>query len=538
MAQQFKFLLKRGGNLQLSQKGAVLIFLAFILGLGAAAYLLKSLNVANLQARQNIKTYKTLGDAKEALIAWAISHENRPGQMPFPDRNNDGNYDGSSDCNSPVSSFSYAFLLGQLPIYGQTNPCISPQVGIGDNFHDAQGNRLWYAVSRNLVHKYDAPSADPIINPSIINTPVYPWLRVLDRNGLLISDRVAAVIIAPGNPIGAQNRSSGIADPSEFLDTFQIGATTYSNANYDIPSEDFIIGQDSRNVADADTTYVKPYFFNDLLVFITIDELMSALNNRVASEASLLLNQYKVKNGRYPYAANLGATLNNHVSSGVNKKGMLPIDITDGCSCSAANSCTCSFSPITRVTFTRGGGTAWTSSTGCTRSGATCTCTGEGSCTRGPTRKFSCDNSGLCTHNVGGASNRYTYTVPSYADIPLVSGNCSIVGTQVNCTNAGTFNIGLKEPTWFKTNLWQDYLYYEWSATSALQLGTKSGLSAILINAGNLTTSEIGRFQNRPSTDIRDYLDSAENTNNDTIFDAANKQKTNQYNDQTFVVGP
>lgn len=537
MPQPFKWAHKNNANLMLSQKGAALILIAFILGLGAAVYMLKSFNGADLHAAQNIKTYKTLGDAKQALIAWAISHENRPGQFPFPDRNNDGDYDGNSDCNSPVSTFSYTFLLGQLPIYGQTNPCVGPQVGIGDDFHDAQGNRLWYAVSRNLVHKYELPTADLIINPSIINTSLYPWLRVLDRNGALISDRVAAVIIAPGSPIGTQNRSSTIPNPNEFLDTFQIGGTSYSNANYDIPSEDFIVGLDSRNVSSADTTYVKPYFFNDVLVFITIDELMSALNNRVASEASLLLNQYKTKNGHYPYAAVLGATLNNHVSSGVNEKGMLPIDVTDSCGCSSATSCSCSFSPITSVAFTRGGGTAWTSSIGCRRSGATCTCAGAGSCTRG-VRTFSCNSSGFCTHNVGGANNRYTYTVPSYADIPLTSGNCTISGTQVNCTNAGTFSIGLKEPAWFKTNLWQDYLYYEWSATSALQLGSKNGLSAILINAGSLTTSEIGRIQIRPSNNIQDYLDSIENTNNDTLFDAANKQKTNQYNDQTFVVRP
>ena len=37
----------------------------------------------------------TLGEAKAALIAWAVSHPNYPGQMPFPDRNDDpSGYDG------------------------------------------------------------------------------------------------------------------------------------------------------------------------------------------------------------------------------------------------------------------------------------------------------------------------------------------------------------------------------------------------------------------------------------------------------------
>jgi len=172
-------------------------------------------------------------------------------------------------------------------------------------------------------------------------------------------------------------------------------------------------------------------------------------------------------------------------------------------------------------------------------SGAICTCSGAGSCSKGA-KKFNCDIDGLCTHNVAGANNKYTYTVPDYADIYSFSAGCVgpvVQGNQVVCNDAGTFSIGLKT-TWFKTNLWQDYLYYEWSAASNLQLGTKAGLTAILINTGDVKTNEFGWSQSRPSSDIRDYLDSIENTNNDSAFDAANKRKTNNYNDQPFVVAP
>ncbi len=234
--------------LQCKQKGAVLILMAFILGLGAAFYLLNTFNAANVIVKQDEKTYQSLKEAKIALIAWSISHPNAPGQMPFPDRNGDDNYDGNSDCNSPTSTFSYSFLLGQLPIYAQTNPCIAPQTGIASDLHDALGNNLWYAVSRNLVHRYETDPLnpnpiDPIINPGIIHNPVYPWLRVLDRNGALISDRVAVVIMAPGGSLGLQNRSAAALNVSEFLDTFQIGATTYSYANYDVPNEDLLLAR-------------------------------------------------------------------------------------------------------------------------------------------------------------------------------------------------------------------------------------------------------------------------------------------------------
>ena len=255
-------------------------------------------------------------------------------------------------------------MLGQLPIYGQTNPCIAPQTGVNIDFHDALGNRLWYAVSRNLVHKYENDPAnpnpaDPIINPDIIHAPVYPWIKVLDRNGTLISDRVAAVIIAPGTPLNGQVRSSPTAGAAEYMDKIQRGATIFSNQNYDIAGEDFIMGEDSRNIDVSDTTYQKPYYFNDKLVFITIDELIEALEQRAAMEAKSLLKRYRMKNGHLPGAALLGSTLYNSVSGTEN--GMLPIDVTDICSCSSGSSCSCRFSPIASVTMERDSGT-WKSS--------------------------------------------------------------------------------------------------------------------------------------------------------------------------------
>ncbi len=187
------------------QKGAALILMAFILGLGTAAYLIKTFNTADLQAKQDAKTYLALKEAKTALIAWSVNHTYTPGQMPWPDRNGDGNYDGSADC--VASTFAPSFLLGQLPSKPDTSPCLNPNTGttvytglstypgLGQEFRDAQGNSFWYAVSRNLV--YDAEHGEPpVINPGMINAPhaitpyqrqggtqSYPWLKVLDRNG-------------------------------------------------------------------------------------------------------------------------------------------------------------------------------------------------------------------------------------------------------------------------------------------------------------------------------------------------------------------
>jgi hypothetical protein len=267
------------------QHGAALILLVFILALAMTTYLIKTLNSDSLKVERERRTMENLSTAKEALIAWAVSNSINPGQMPYPDRAGGGGYDGRSDCLPSTIAFNYNFLIGQLPIYGQTAPCINPQTGLGVNSEDAQGNKLWYAVSRNLVHKYDAPASNPIINSNIINNPTYTWLRVLDKNGNPISSRVVAVIIAPGNPIGNQNRTN-TATVENFLDTF-IGG---SNSDYNNLDEDFFIVDGLPE-------------FNDKLVYITIDELMVALEKRVAREAVFSLSEYFNVNGYFPYAS-------------------------------------------------------------------------------------------------------------------------------------------------------------------------------------------------------------------------------------------
>ena len=529
---------------KVGQKGAVLILMSFIIGLGVLAYLLNSFDPARIRLEQDKKTMETLNEAKQALIAWAVSHPLHPGQMPFPDRGSGGGYDGRSDCNPPNNNpLTYNFLIGQLPIYGQTAPCVNPRTGIGGDFQDAQGNRLWYAVSRNLTHKYETDPfntnpIEPIINPSVIDNPMYAWLRVLDRNGLLVSSRVAAVVIAPNQPIGGQNRAVA-ALGSEFLDTFIIGAITYSNADYTSADEDFIIGENSRNVSNADPTFAQPYNFNDKLVYITIDELIAALNSRAATEASNLLKLYKSKSGQFPYAANLGAPINGNIASPPSQQGVLPIDVTDTCSCASYQSCSCSFKPIISVTFTKNTGT-WATSVGCTVAGNRCTCSNAGSCTRGAIT-FTCDAAGVCSTNQTGV-NVFTYNIPSYVGIPTVSGACALAGSNIECNDLGVFNLGLKQNSWFKDNFWQDYFYYQWSSAANLQVGEKMGVSALLAASGNVVVNAPfaikGSPQVRPSNNIADYLDSVENTDGNLIFDATNRLKFSNYNDQIFVVTP
>lgn len=549
------------------QKGVVLILMMFILGLAVAAYILKSLNVSNLQSAQENKTYQALNEAKTALISWSVAHPNWPGIMPFPDRKEttNPNYDGKSDCVTYGLSVSH--LLGKLPLIGDS-PCISPQQGLSVELSDGASERLWYAVSMNLI-RTNGTDSTPVINPGIAGTPVHPWLKVLDRNGNLISDRVAVVIIAPGVTLTGQNRSASAPDPDEYLDSLKIGANTYSNADYDQEDEDFIMGEDSRYVTDLDTSLQKPYYFNDKLIYITIDELMHALENRALQEARQQLTNYylasdtSADNRFYPYAATLGDTGNMCKEGSLS--GFLPIGLqTPSAYCTSSQSCAVSF-PMVEVAFSASLPLDYSSHSGaCTYVGNTCTCTGAGSCSRSaPSKALTCTDNGVCTSSGVGPDGSFTFTyTPSSPDVTEVSGACTGSNGTVICTGFGDFgsprsncshpNPGLVDlPDWFTVNFWQHYIYYSISSdcTSAekgckgagLTVGTRTNVHAALIAAGvelPATAAKESAQQVRPSSNVNDYLDSIENTNNDPVYDSVGIPRNATYNDQVIIVAP
>lgn len=578
MARRFSFIPKYH-NLKASQKGAVLIFLAFILGLGAAAYLLKTLNAANLQASQDVKTYKALNEAKQALIAWAVSHPNTPGLMPYPDRNGDGNYDNSSDCYASNVNFASNFTLGRLPLFKSDPNCVNTKntvsSGLAEDIRDGAGERLWYEVSRNLLHDYKSsiPNPDgvsPLINPSVVNAPTYPWFVVRDRNGVVISNRVAAVIISPGAPIGTQDRSGGIGNANQYLDKIVMAnGTPYKNYGYQDPAtnpiQEFIIGEDFRAVAKNDPTYknqsIEPYYYNDKLVYITIDELMAAIEKRVAAEVKVAVKNYQLSTGYNPYAAIMGGDKNYSCVKG-QLAGALPIAPSHSSSCtyngiSATSSASnCSFAEISTVDFTRTVSNFTGNIGACQFNGKVCTCNGAGSCTRAA-QIFTCDAAGTCTANMAGS---YKFSGGSF---DIVAGKCTTTcGSDIACTSLGggtfahsscvdsPFNNAATNsslPAWFTNNLWQDSVYYaaQRGTSPTLVAGGRGGVTALAITTGYpviaapLVTSK-GAPQVRLSCNLVDYMDTSVNATGDVtnIYEPQNKPKGQNYNDQLFVISP
>lgn len=283
------------------ERGAVLLIVLAVLVLITAAVLLEKLNAAVAPSpSRDPDSMQTLARAKEALIAWSATHPNTPGLLPFPDRNDDhllatadapARYDGASDCDVS-GAIASTHLLGVFPFGGEQVACTAgANVAVSVDIADSSGHPLWYAVSQNLLL---GGNGGPI-NPDIGELGPNPWITVRDQTGAVISNRVAAVIIAPGPPLPGQDRSATAPAASNFLDTFVVGPTTYDNSDADgctdvigcgSPSEDFIVNANPQPGAA----------FNDRLVFITIDELMRAVEDRVLGQAANALRNYRSGN--------------------------------------------------------------------------------------------------------------------------------------------------------------------------------------------------------------------------------------------------
>lgn len=306
-----------------SQRGIALIIILLALIAVSGVFLLAGM-VTNSSNRQGFAGGSSrevrLQTARDALVGHAVGAfggGTRPGQLPPPDTLANGNYDGNADANScldgskingqPVLSGAAAKsanlrCLGRLPW-----KTLGLESG-GADANDPTGILAWYAVSANLAEpnfclQYLNPGTvaqAPVsfVCPSAV-APPFPWLKVCDQTGQLLSDRVAFVVIIPGPPITTMGRAqsrSGLPAPADFLDGIAIPAgwgslpanqrcTTYDNAAL---TNEFVIADEAEG-------------FNDRLMYVTIDELMAAVERRITQQVREALLNYQVSYGRYPW---------------------------------------------------------------------------------------------------------------------------------------------------------------------------------------------------------------------------------------------
>ncbi len=244
------------------QSGIALVALLVLLIMAGAYAFYRNANVGTGRIQQDAKLAATLARAKEALIARAVTDANRPGSLPCPDLiTNSG---GLS--NVPGDGKADMFTLTQCPSYVGWLPWVTLDL---PELTDDTGTRLWYALAPELR---DDDSAQPI------NSDTALTLR-LDG-----AADIAALIVAPRAPLGSQARPSN--NPADYLDG--------ENGNGD------------------DRTYVsgpQGPAFNDMVVAITRQELMAAVEKRVASEVKACLEQHAASTANtdhtYPWPAPL-----------------------------------------------------------------------------------------------------------------------------------------------------------------------------------------------------------------------------------------
>lgn len=246
------------GNLrQASQRGFALIVMLVILVMGSLYGIVTSLsNVTEAKLARATGTGSALAQAKEALIAYAVTYRDRNadqvfGYLPCPDTDGDG--DAEASCGTA----------------GQTVVGLLPYKTLGlEDLRDSTGGCLWYVVSSSFKN---SPAGTPL------NWDTQGQLAVTNADGSAqvtpndTQGGAAAVIVAAGAPLASQSRSfdaakvCGIANPATNQSAYLDGSYTFpSSATADAPL------QLQQGTSDSTTN-------NDKLLPITPKELFDRI---------------------------------------------------------------------------------------------------------------------------------------------------------------------------------------------------------------------------------------------------------------------
>jgi hypothetical protein len=292
-----------------SQRGVAVMMLLVLMVLGASFLMLRSLNAATMRADRHRVTQDALVKAKEGLIARAVTDANRPGSLPCPDTDDDGDAEIFAGVNCP----SY---IGRVPWR---------TLGLPD-LRDANGERLWYALSPNFRDN----SAGGALNSSTAG--------LLSVTGTQPAAGLAAIVFAPGAPLGAQSRTctGGSCDAATLRCT-----TAPASLTPKCNPANFLEVSGGISNADNDNAYasaIEDSSFNDRHLEITVDEIMWLVEKRAARELGGKLrahfdawqNAAEVaagsRKGFYPWAAPFDDPAT--ASPGVNNTstGQFPLD--------------------------------------------------------------------------------------------------------------------------------------------------------------------------------------------------------------------
>lgn len=285
-------MIKSHYNKRNAQQGMALIVLVLILLISGSAVFFSAFSGNNVKFKRDERTALALVEAKAALLGYAasvdlssavcVSNCRRPGDLPCPDTNNDGVAEMS--CGNAAGTTGQATRTGRLPW---------KTLGLGD-LRDANGERLWYAVSNRFKN---STRAFPL------NSDVFGTITVRDSIGNIVQDATGssgaiALIISVGMPITRQDgvvQSRILANENNAIHYLD-NALGEDNVNFvDGGADGFIKGQ--INNIDGET------ILNDQLIEISHSDMMRAIEPLVAARVAEAVSNYFAVNAIYPSPA-------------------------------------------------------------------------------------------------------------------------------------------------------------------------------------------------------------------------------------------
>ena len=244
---------------------ALLLMLLTLMGVGGvvASNFTQSAR-EDVERQRYLHSQRVLKEAKHALLMYAYNYPaialRGPGRLPCPDTDNNGQ-PGSVAVPPPVANCGGI----ATPDVGRF-PWLANGIDFDQALLDADGERLWYAVSSSFDY-----ADDDVVNPDAFGT-----ITIFDSNNQRVYDGslnipgegIAAVIIAPGAEIDRagvpQDRNADPLDPANYLDLAG-GRDNAAFQNSDA-NDGFILGP----VLGPNGNVIS----NDQMILVTADEII------------------------------------------------------------------------------------------------------------------------------------------------------------------------------------------------------------------------------------------------------------------------
>lgn len=265
------------------QRGAALMLMLVIVVMGAAAILVSSLASSALRTKRNEISANVLAQAKDALIGDTVTQSPiaSAGYLRLPDLGFGVGYTPAEGSGAP----NFTGNLQDYPVIGKL-----PWKTLGITpLRDGQGECIWYAVSGRF--KKTPPTA-------ALNWDTRGQIDVIDKNGNIIANNLAALLAAPGTPLEGQSRAlsdtvytqcGGNYDARNYLDTYNSTNAISGVVNYFGGSTNNRVASDTGN---RQFVMTENDHYNDRFLFIATEDIFHPIIRRsdFSAQISALMN--------------------------------------------------------------------------------------------------------------------------------------------------------------------------------------------------------------------------------------------------------